>query len=73
MTIEMEGRAIDEPPARLLSAAPALLEACELALAALNTAPRFRVPALDTSEGKTDSYQIASLLSSAIKLAKGDS
>ncbi len=49
-----------------------LLEACEQALTALNTAPRFRVPALDAGEEKMDSYKIASLLSRVIKLAKGE-
>jgi hypothetical protein len=32
----------------LIAAAPALLVALEQAVAALNTAPRFRVPSLDT-------------------------
>ncbi len=63
----------DMPTASLLAAAPALLEACETALVALNTAPRFRVPALDTSEGKIDSYKVASRLGKVIALAKGES
>lgn len=58
--------AIDNPTSLLL------LDACEKALVALNTAPRFKVPALDTADGKMDSYTIASLLDRAIRLAKGD-
>ncbi len=49
-----------------------LLEACEQALTALNTAPRFRVPALDAGTEKMDSYKIASLLTRVIALAKGE-
>ena len=52
--------------------APALLEACERALTALNTAPRFKVPALDTGTEKMDSYKIASLLTRVIALVKGE-
>jgi hypothetical protein len=40
---------------------PTLLEALEQAVAALNTAPRFRVPSLGT-----DSYAIAALIDRAI-------
>ncbi len=47
-------------------AGPTLLAALEQAVAALNTAPRFRVPSLDT-----DSYRIASLCDRAIAKAKG--
>jgi hypothetical protein len=45
---------------------PTLLEGLEQALAALNTAPRFRVPSFDT-----DSYAIAALCSRIIARAKG--
>jgi hypothetical protein len=48
-------------------AAPDLFKALEKALIALNTAPRFDVPALDT-----DSYAIAADGGRAIRLAKGD-
>ncbi len=61
------------PTACLQAASPALLAACEQALTALNTAPRFRVPALDTGTEKMDSYMIASLLTRVIALAKEDS
>ncbi len=60
----------DMQTARLLAAAPLLLESCERALTALNTAPRFRVPALDSGKEKMDSYKIASLLTRVIVLAK---
>jgi hypothetical protein len=48
--------------ARLIVAAPALLEALRLAQRALNTAPRFRV-------GDTDSYKIAATVDNAIARA----
>jgi hypothetical protein len=51
---------------RLRLAASDLLEALELAVAALNTAPRFRVPHRDT-----DSYRIAVICDRAIAKAKG--
>jgi hypothetical protein len=51
---------------RLSLAARDLLEALELALAALNTARRFRVPSL-----QPDSYQIAATCCKAIAKAKG--
>jgi hypothetical protein len=47
-------------------AAQDLLEALEQALQALNTAPRFRIPHLDT-----DSYEIAAACDRAIAKAKG--
>jgi hypothetical protein len=46
--------------------APEVIAALEQAVAALNTAPRFRVPLLDT-----DSYRIAALCDRAIAKAKG--
>ena len=49
---------------RLREVAPELLEALEQARAALNTAPRFAVPSLDT-----DSYTIAALCDQAIAKA----
>jgi hypothetical protein len=51
---------------RLSLAARDLLEALELAVAALNTAPRFAVPSL-----QTDSYRIAATCDKAIAKAKG--
>jgi len=51
-----------EANARLIAAAPALLEAALLAQRALNTAPRFRV-------SDTDSYKIAATVDNAIALA----
>ena len=45
---------------------PDLIAALEQAVAALNTAPRFRVASLDT-----DSYRIASICDRAIAKAKG--
>jgi len=51
---------------RLRVAAADVLAALELAVAALNQAPRFRVPGFDM-----DSYQIASRCDAAIKEAKG--
>ncbi len=60
------------PTACRPACSPVLLEACEQALTALNTAPRFRVPALDTGTEKMDSYKIASLLTRLIALAKGE-
>ena len=47
-------------------AASDLLEALEQAVAALNSAPRFAVPHLDT-----DSYEIAARCDRAIRTAKG--
>lgn len=54
----------DETCLRL--AAQDLLDALEEAVAALNQAPRFAVPGLDT-----DSYRIASICDKAIAKAKG--
>ena len=55
-----------EADARLRAAAPDLLAALEQAVMALNTAPCFRVPHLDTN-----SYRIASICDRAIARAKG--
>jgi len=60
-----------EPPpphanAQPIAAAPDMLSALEQAVAALNTAPRFRVPSLDS-----DSYRIAALCDAAIAKTKG--
>ena len=60
-----------EPPppdasAQLIAAASDMLAALEQAIAALNTAPRFPIPSLDT-----DSYRIAALCDVAIAKAKG--
>lgn len=50
---------------------PDLLIACRDALAALNTAPRFKVPSNGISPAKdTDSYAIASRLEKAIAKAE---
>ncbi len=49
-------------------AAPELLEALELAVAALNTAPRFTVRVQGT---RTDSYDIAAACDRAVAKAKG--
>jgi hypothetical protein len=54
------------PPDADQRSAPTLLETLEQALAALNTAPRFAVPSLDT-----DSYRVAALCDRAIARAKG--
>jgi len=51
-----------EANARLIVAAPAMLEALRLAQRAFNTAPRFRV-------GATDSYKIAAIVDEAIAAA----
>jgi hypothetical protein len=56
----------EEANAQLVASAPDLLAALEQAVAALNTAPRFAVPSLDT-----DSYAIAALCDRAIAKAKG--
>ncbi|MCL5884719.1 MAG: hypothetical protein M1377_05180 [Deltaproteobacteria bacterium] len=53
-----------KPSAALIDVAPELLEMCRDALAALNTAPRFKVPTRDT-----DSYAIAARLEKAITKA----
>jgi len=58
--------AVQSADAELLAAAPALLAALKQALAALNTAPRFDVPSLDT-----DSYRIASVCDRALAAATG--
>jgi hypothetical protein len=58
--------AIQEANAHLIAASPALRAAVELAVQALNTAPRFQVPHLDM-----DSYAIASMCDRAIAEAKG--
>ena len=50
--------------ARLIAAAPDLLEALQQAIQALNTVPRFRV-------GNTDSYRIASLCDRAVAKVTG--
>lgn len=49
-----------EANARLIAAAPEMLEALQLALRALNTAPRFRV-------GDTNSYAIASRIEAVLR------
>ena len=59
-TAQVEAPPGSPPPA------PTLLEALQQAVAALNTAPRFAVPSLDT-----DSYRIAALCDLAIAKAKG--
>ncbi|HWX35551.1 MAG TPA: hypothetical protein VNZ53_50040 [Steroidobacteraceae bacterium] len=51
---------------RLRLAAQEMLDALEQALAALNQAPRFKVPGLNT-----DSYRIAAICDKAIAKAKG--
>ena len=51
---------------RLRLAAQEMLDALEQALAALNQAPRFKVPGLST-----DSYRIAAICDKAIAKAKG--
>jgi hypothetical protein len=51
-----------EANARLIAAAPAMLEALRLARSALNTTPRFRV-------GETDSYKIAAIVDKAVEAA----
>jgi len=52
--------------------APDLLDVCREALAALNTAPRFKVPSNGISPAKdTDSYAIASRLEKAIAKSEG--
>lgn len=56
----------EEANARLIVASPDLLAALEQAVTALNTAPRFAVPSLDT-----DSYRIARVCDLAIANAKG--
>ena len=61
-----QSRCIDTDDGRLLDAAADLLGAIAQAVAALNTAPRFRVPSLGT-----DSYAIAALCDAAIAKAKG--
>ena len=52
----------EQANARLITAAPAMLDALRLAQRALNAAPRFRV-------GDTDSYKIAAQVDAAIKAA----
>jgi len=52
--------------------APDLLDVCREALAALNTAPRFKVPSNGVFPAKdTDSYAIASRLEKAVARAEG--
>lgn len=51
----------DEDTARLFAAAFDMREALAMALQALNTAPRFKVPCLDT-----DSYRIATICEAAL-------
>jgi len=63
---DQEVMAEAEANARLVAAAPDLLEALEQAVQALNTAPRFAVPHLST-----DSYQIAAFCDHAIIKVKG--
>lgn len=59
-----------KPSAALIDAAPELLKVCREALAALNTAPRFKVPANGISLARdTDSYAIAARLEKAITKA----
>ncbi len=59
------GYEIMKANARLIAAAPEMLTALELAMRALNTAPRIRI-------GETDSYKIAATVSAVIKKAKGE-
>ena len=47
-----------------------LVSTLRLALEALNTAPRFRVPHLDTDEQRMDSYRIAALCDRVLARAK---
>lgn len=61
-----------KPSAALIAAAPELLKVCREALAALNTAPRFKVPSNGISPARdTDSYAIAARLEKAIVKAGG--
>ena len=55
-----------EADAHLMAASPEMLDALQQAVTALNTVPRFAVPALDT-----DSYAIASICDRALARAKG--
>jgi len=61
---ETETAKTAEADAALICAAPDLLDVCRDALAALNTAPRFKVPSRST-----DSYAIAARLEKAIAKA----
>jgi hypothetical protein len=59
-----------KPTPALIAAAPELLKVCREALAALNTAPRFKVPSYGKSPDRdTDSYAIAARLEKAIATA----
>jgi|GEM_PF-3209443 len=59
-----------KPSTNLKNIAPELLKVCREALAALNTAPRFKVPANGISLTRdTDSYAIAARLEKAIAKA----
>jgi hypothetical protein len=64
--VQFKGQRNAKANARLMAAAPELLEALELAVQALNTARRFSVPHLET-----DSYAIASICDRSIRKAKG--
>ena len=61
-----------EANARLIAAAPEMLSALELAIQALNTAPRFKVGANEYGIGGTDSYKIATVVEAAIAKARGE-
>ena len=54
-----------EANARLIAAAPELLGAVQLALRALNVAPRFKVP------GAGDSYEVCSELERVLRKVEG--
>lgn len=61
-----------KPSTALIAAASELLDVCRDALAALNTAPRFKVPSNGISPARdTDSYAIAARLEKAIANAGG--
>jgi hypothetical protein len=55
----------EEADARLIAAAPELLGAVQLALRALNVAPRFKVP------GAGDSYEVCSELERVLRKVEG--
>ena len=63
---KVDERSPAEANAQLIAAAPDLFDALEQAVAALNEAPRFAVPGLNS-----DSYRIASICDKAIAKAKG--
>jgi hypothetical protein len=55
--------------ARLIACAPGMLAALKLAQAALNTAPRFRIPSLPKEHD--DSYKVAAVVDAAVRAAEG--